>query len=92
MSVILLFKDGISSLRRKEEKLVEQFAEAQELKISVFKRVSTVSSFIHQLLGDQYQSLHTLYTRCRVQLLVQQRLLVDKIELTEQKIAALRSL
>ena len=88
----VLFKDGGTSLRRKEEKLLEQFTEAQELKTSVYKRVSTVSAFIQELLGDQEQSLHTLYTRVRVQLLVQQRLLADKIEITEQKIAALRTL
>ena len=92
LDLYVLFKDGGTGLRRKEEKLLEQFTEAQELKTSVYKRVSTVSAFIQELLGDQEQSLHTLYTRVRVQLLVQQRLLADKIEITEQKIAALRTL
>ena len=81
----------MDSLKRKEAKLLEQYEEAQALKLSVDKRAHMVASLVHQLLGDRDLALHGLYIRCKIQLLIHQKLLQEKIFTMEQQIATLAS-
>ena len=84
-------QDELGMLKRKEERLLEQFSEAQELKVNVDKRFHTVSGLILDLLGDRGQAMHRLYVRTKVQLLLHQRLIADKIQTTEQQLEVLKS-
>merc|ERR1740128_152891 len=74
---------------RKEEKLIEQLREAEDLKGSVDKRNSAVHNILLEVLGDQFSTLHTSFTKARTQLILNQRLLADRIQTTEQQLSAL---
>jgi hypothetical protein len=79
------------ALKTKRDKLKEQLDEAKLLKQSIDKRAQLVASMLQTRLDGRHFTAYQLFLRKKVHLLVEQRLLADRIGITEEQLAALKS-
>ena len=75
----------------KRDKLREQLEEAKLLKQSIDKRAQLVAAMLQNRLGARHFAAYQLFLRRKVHLLVEQRLLADRVGTTEEQLAAFKS-
>jgi hypothetical protein len=79
------------TLISKRDKLREQLDEAKLLKQSIDKRAQLVSAMLQNRLGARHFAAYQLFLKKKVSLLVEQRLLADRIGTAEEQLTAFKS-
>lgn len=86
----LFFSSFQDQLFTKRDKLAEQLTEAKKLKQNIDKRSSTVSRILQKYLSEEQFSSYQTFIKTKTKLIIETRIINDKIALSEEQLNALK--
>ena len=86
----ILFSSFQDQLFTKRDKLAEQLTEAKKLKQNIDKRSSTVSRILQKYLSEEQFSSYQTFIKTKTKLIIETRIINDKIALSEEQLNALK--